>query len=159
MARQRIDASLAALARRRADLSSAHFGLAFLMTEAGGSVAGVAHEHGRLGMAVPKRQLKRAVDRNALRRVAREAWRLAPWGDCARPAVVLVKLRRAEPEWKTSGRAALKKAWRAELDALFLRLRRRLALQASPNPAADPAQPAVSHALPPQPVSQERRDA
>lgn len=159
MARQRIDASLAALARRRADLSSAHFGLAFLMTEAGGVGTPAVHAHGRLGMAVPKRQLKHAVDRNALRRVAREAWRLAPWGDCARPRVVLVKLRRAEPEWKTAGRAALKKAWRAELDELFSRLRRRLAAQAGSTRAAEPAQPSVIEIAPLPAAPRERRDA
>ncbi|MFP5462526.1 MAG: ribonuclease P protein component [Gammaproteobacteria bacterium] len=126
MGRQRIDASLAALARRRADLSSAHFGLAFMMTEADGFVASAHQAKGRLGMSVPKRQLKLAVDRNALKRVAREAWRLAPWGELPRPQVVMVKLRRSEAQWKTMGRAALKKAWRAELDELFSRLRRRV---------------------------------
>lgn len=119
MARQRGDATLAALARRRADLSSPHFGLAFQMPQAGDASAC------RLAVSVPKRQLKRAVDRNALKRVAREAWRLAPWGEAVRPQTVMLKLRRAEPEWKTTGRSALKKAWRAELDELFLRLWRR----------------------------------
>lgn len=96
-------------------------------------------------MAVPKRHLKRAVDRNALKRVAREAWRLAPWGDCPVPQVVMVKLRRSEPDWKSTSRPALKKAWRAELDELFLRLRRRIpALPAPITPAADAPQSVVS---------------
>lgn len=129
MARQRVDASLAALARRRADLSSAHFGLAFLMKESAETGVPVDHAAGRLAMSVPKRQLKRAVDRNALKRVAREAWRLAPWGALARPQVVMVKLRRSEARWKVTGRAALKKAWRAELDELFSRLRCRIQAQ------------------------------
>lgn len=129
MGRQRVDTSLAALARRRADLSSAHFGLAFMMTEADGLVTSIHQAKGRLGMSVPKRQLKLAVDRNALKRVAREAWRLAPWDGLPRPQVVMVKLRRSESQWKTTGRAALKKAWRAELDELFARLRRRVQSQ------------------------------
>ncbi|HWS73970.1 MAG TPA: ribonuclease P protein component [Quisquiliibacterium sp.] len=162
MARQRIDASLAALARRRADVSSAHFGLAFLMTEAGGLVAPAARPSSRLAMSVPKRQLKRAVDRNALKRVAREAWRLAPWGDCARPQVVMVKLRRSEAQWKTTGAASLKKAWRAELDQLFSSLSRRMNAQPVPNDraAGQPASTEVTAAVREKnPAPDERPDA
>lgn len=161
MGRQRIDASLAALARRRADLSSAHFGLAFMMTEADGFVASAHQAKGRLGMSVPKRQLKLAVDRNALKRVAREAWRLAPWGELPRPQVVMVKLRRSEAHWKTTSRAALKKAWRAELDELFSRLRRRVQSQ-SQSPAEATAQAraaAETSTSPMNPQAGERRDA
>jgi ribonuclease P protein component len=165
MGRQRVDVSLAALARRRADVSSAHFGLAFMMTEADGVVASVPHGKGRLGMSVPKRQLKLAVDRNALKRVAREAWRLAPWDELPRPQVVMVKLRRSEPQWKTTGRAALKKAWRAELDELFSRLRRRVQsqTQSQANMQADAAAQAGAAAggdtAPMNPQAGERRDA
>ena len=159
MARQRVDASLAALARRRADLSSAHFGLAFLMTEADGSLAPERRAHGRLAMSVPKRQLKRAVDRNALRRVAREAWRLAPWEGLARPQVLMLKLRRSEPEWKAMGRAALKKAWRAELDELFSRLRRRVQSLPRPDPAVGAGPVVDTPAAPMNANASERRDA
>ncbi len=111
-------------------------------------------------MAVPKRQLKRAVDRNALRRVAREAWRLAPWGDTVRPQVLMVKLRRADPDWKTAGRAALKKAWRAELDELFSRLRRRLAAQTATAGAVPAVKSRVNQtALAAPSCPDERRDA
>ena len=79
-----------------------------------------------LGFAVPRRQLKRAVDRNALKRVAREAWRHARWEGVERPAAAMLKLRRAEPSWESTPRGALKKAWRAELDELFARLVARL---------------------------------
>lgn len=134
MARQRVDARLAVLARRRADLSSAHFGLAYLVQDATDTLASGE----RLAMSVPKRQLKRAVDRNQLKRIAREAWRLQAWGDAPRPAlVVMLKLRRTEADWKTSGRTALKKAWRAELDELFLRMRRRVRAQALRNGLPD----------------------
>ena len=51
---------------------------------------------GVLFLAVPKRQLARAVDRNLVRRIAREAWRAA--GLARRPIAVLVKLRK-RPDW------------------------------------------------------------
>lgn len=159
MGRQRVDASLAALARRRADLSSAHFGLAFMMTEADGFVASARQAKGRLAMSVPKRQLKLAVDRNALKRVAREAWRLAQWDDLPRPQVVMVKLRRSEPQWKTTGRAALKKAWRAELDELFSRLRRRVQSQLTAEATARAEVAAGTSTSPMNLQADERRDA
>ena len=131
MARQRVDATLGALARRRVDLSSAHFGLAYQMREEGGAspvdpAAASRPGRDRISISAPKRQLRRAVDRNALKRVAREAWRHAPWSACGRPQVMMLKLRRSEPDWKTMGRPALKKAWRAEIDELLARLVRRL---------------------------------
>jgi len=129
MARQRVDATLGALARRRVDLSSAHFGLAYQMREeavALPAAAALRPGRDRISISAPKRQLKRAVDRNALKRVAREAWRHAPWAACGRPQVMMLKLRRSEPDWKTMGRQALKKAWRAEIDELLARLVRRL---------------------------------
>ena len=52
--------------------------------DAGTACAGV------LFLAVPKRQLVRAVDRNLVRRIAREAWRAA--GLSRQPLAVLVKL-------------------------------------------------------------------
>lgn len=142
MGRQRVDAALGALARRRVDLSSAHFGLAFQQSEAPddtGAVRGC-----RFAISAPKRQLKRAVDRNALKRVAREAWRLAPWPETGRPQVAMLKLRRSEPDWKTIGRPSLKKVWRAEIDELVVRLIRRLsARDAGPRAASAPAVPSV----------------
>ena len=156
MARPRVDAALGALARKRADLSSAHFGLSYRMEPVQPNTASCApgqdparprSEHspgasrrtgsraGRLAISAPKRQLRHAVDRNAFKRVAREAWRLADWpagGDPQNlPPLAMLKLRRSEPEWKTIGRAALKRIWRAELDELLARLLRRLASQGS----------------------------
>jgi RNase P protein component len=81
-----------------------------------------ARSPGRLGFSVPKRQLARAVDRNMLKRVAREAWRHARWGSIRRPCAAMLKLRRTDAQWKSTPRGALKKAWRAEIDALFERL-------------------------------------
>jgi len=145
MARQRVDATLGALARRRVDLSSAHFGLAYQMREedvafSANVIDVLRTTRDRISISAPKRQLKRAVDRNALKRVAREAWRHAPWSACGRPQVMMLKLRRSEPDWKTMGRQALKKAWRAEIDELLARLVRRLpacaAGSAAPAPGA-----------------------
>ena len=132
MARPRVDAVLGALARRRADVSSAHFALACTSADvalasrpdtpvSASSTASEAQQ--RFAISAPKRQLKRAVDRNALKRVAREAWRLAAWPAGARPDAAMLKLRRSEADWKTMGRAALKKVWRAEIDELVSKAR------------------------------------
>ena len=117
MARQRVDPVFAALARRRPSVGSEHFGLSYQMTD-----PGEASPKPRLGFSVPKRQLARAVDRNAVKRVAREAWRHAQWGSIRAPGAAMLKLRRADAQWKSTPRGALKKAWRAELDELFRRL-------------------------------------
>lgn len=72
---------------------------------------------GVLFLAIPKRQLARAVDRNLVRRVAREAWRAS--GFAALPAAVLVRLRR-RPEWFDQAGVRRRRAGiRSELDALF----------------------------------------
>ncbi len=115
MPRTRVDAEFAALSRRRPDLVSEHFGLALMMR----APHDVASSMGRLGFAVPRRQLARAVDRNALKRVAREAFRQARWAPAASPAVALLKLRSAGAQWRATPRLALKRAWRGELDQLF----------------------------------------
>lgn len=141
MARPRVDKTLGELARRRVDLSSAHFGLAFMPLSQAAPGSDETPRSGqprsgqprpgqlatRLAVSAPKRHLKRAVDRNALKRVAREAWRLADWPAGCRPQVAMLKLRRTDPEWKTMGKSAIKKGWRAEIDALLLRLARRIA--------------------------------
>lgn len=139
MARPRIDAAIAALARRRADLASAHFGLAYSIGNTMPAAATARSPEGhaqpsagfrpRLAISVPKRQLRRAVDRNMMKRVAREAWRLADWAQarrCPSGLQAMLKLRRVEPEWKAMGRNTLKKAWRAEIDALLQQLHKRL---------------------------------
>lgn len=144
MGRQSVDATLGALARRRTDLSSAHFGLGYQMIEPAPDTGQAPVRAQRIGISAPKRQLKRAVDRNALKRVAREAWRLAGWPPAGRPQVILLRLRRAEADWKTMGRAALKKAWRAEIDELLGRLIRRLASQGAQAAAPQGAEVAAS---------------
>jgi len=151
MVRHQADASFAALARRRADLTSAHFGLVYVMAPVHPEPKPRPQAAGRLGFSVPKRQLSRAVDRNALKRVAREAWRLAPWPPALpaqgpgagspldaspsaawplRPHLAMLRLRRAEQQWKSMPRSAVRKAWRAELDELIARLTHRLSIAA-----------------------------
>lgn len=120
MARRGVaDTPLARLARQRGGLRTAHFALGW-SREANAPGDAQAHSP-HLGQAVPKRWLKRAVDRNALRRVAREAWR-ARAADRPLPApIALLKLLHASPEWSTLGASARKRQWRAELDSLFQR--------------------------------------
>ena len=120
------DVSFAALSRRRPDLSSGHFGLV-IVTGRPLSPGQTLDRHPlpeALGFAVPKRLVKGAVERNALKRVAREAWRAASWPAKHRPVRALIKLRRAEGEWKQMPIRTLKKVWRTELDELLARLDR-----------------------------------
>ncbi len=185
MARQRVDPVFAALARRRPTVTSAHFGLSYEMIDpsqatqapadqvaepaanepareaAGETAPGAvpAQRAGpartRLGFSVPKRQLARAVDRNALKRVAREAWRHARWGSIRPPGAAMLKLRRADGQWKSTTRGALKKAWRAELDELFGRLvarvrtERRAASTPAPHAERGSATPEAPKVTPP----------
>jgi len=125
LGRPSVDPVFASLARRRPDLSSTHFGVSFVATGDAELPRSGPASLGKLGFSVPKRLLRRAVDRNALKRVAREAWRHARWNTVARPAA-MIKLRRVDAQWKTASRSALKKAWRGELDELIRRLVSRL---------------------------------
>ena len=112
-----------ALLRSRPGVVSDHFSLHWKALDA---------QPGVLMMSVPKRVLARAVDRNAVRRVAREAWRAASLR--SRPVAILLKLRKrpeAFPEMPAGRRKAM---WRAELDAAFARVGR-----ARPASAAAPA--------------------
>jgi hypothetical protein len=143
MARPRVDKTLGELARRRVDLSSANFGLSFMpvpaedaVPEGPGSAAPIAP---RFAVSAPKRHLKRAVDRNTLKRIAREAWRLADWPVGGRPRVAMLKLRRTDPAWKTMGKTAVKKGWRAEIDALLVRLIRRISTSRHVDPSPERA--------------------
>jgi len=74
---------------------------------------------GRLIVAAPKRVIKRAVERNAMRRVAREAWRAA--GLDRTPLVGLLRVRAAiVPPDSAAGLPARKRLAREELDRLFV---------------------------------------
>jgi len=82
-------------------------------------------ERPQLLMAVPKRLLKRAVDRNAVKRVAREHWRHLRWqhgGGGVRAQRYLLRLKARPVGYAESSRPARKKFWHLELSALFARL-------------------------------------
>ena len=82
-------------------------------------------------MAIPKRQLKRAVDRNTVRRVAREAWRAATRQNAvAEPAQAQAGQAQASPTallrlvsrpqgFALLAQGARKRLWRTELDHLM----------------------------------------
>ncbi|MFT4099825.1 MAG: ribonuclease P protein component [Burkholderiaceae bacterium] len=74
-----------------------------------------------LMMAVAKRLLPRAIDRNRFRRVVREAWRARVSASGMRPpaASVFVRLMRRSDVWRTVPDGQLKRAWRDEIDRLF----------------------------------------
>lgn len=72
----------------------------------------------RLGLVIAKKLAKRSVWRNAIKRVGREAFRLARSG---LPAMDLI-LRLAKPVGAVD--AASKRQWRAEIDTLLTRLPR-----------------------------------
>lgn len=84
----------------------------------------------RFGFTVGKQHARRAVDRNTVKRVLREAARAAvprlePLAGGARIDVVL-RLKAGLPERATVSRATLKRTLRAEADALLAELAQRL---------------------------------
>jgi RNase P protein component len=82
----------------------------------------------RFGFAVGRRFARRAVDRALVKRVLREAARqAAPALAAAAPAATDVLLRLKAPLPAEMGRAELKRALRAEADALLAGLQARLA--------------------------------
>lgn len=105
--------TVAALLRTRPGVRGEHFSLHWRVLDG---------PPGVLFMAIPKRLLARAVDRNAVRRVAREAWRAA---DVARaPVAALLRMTGLPPARGARHRKALV---RAELDEAFRAMSRRLA--------------------------------
>lgn len=70
-------------------------------------------------MAIPKRVLSRAVDRNQVRRIARESWRAARGPQCAQ--TLLLRLKRRPQRFEGLPRGALKQLWRLEIDRLMQR--------------------------------------
>ena len=79
------------------------------------------HVTPRLGLIVAKRLAKRAVQRNLLKRLGREAFRQLRM---SLPAADLV-LRLAKPPGKILDTSA-RQAWRRDIDALLLRLARQV---------------------------------
>ncbi len=104
---------IAALLRTRPGVRGEHFSLHWRVLPA---------PPGVLFMAIPKRLLASAVDRNAVRRVAREAWRAAGAGRL--PVAVMLRMTALPPARGARHRKALA---RAELDAAFGAMSGRLA--------------------------------
>ncbi|MCL4184116.1 MAG: ribonuclease P protein component [Burkholderiaceae bacterium] len=100
------------LLRARPVIGSEHFDLRWKM---------LGQPPGVLLMAVPRRVLPRAVDRNAVRRVAREAWRAATLGGA--PVVAMLRMTRLPVARGVRHRKAIV---RAELDEAFGALGRRI---------------------------------
>ncbi len=79
----------------------------------------------RIQFAVPKKLLKRAVDRNAVRRVARESWRAcfrqirAPERFMSKQHQIRIRLIARPSEFMSMSRPARKRFWRVELDQLI----------------------------------------
>ena len=109
--------------RRGAPLRSEHFTLG--LPPNARSEPGISQGI-ELLMAIPKRQLKRAVDRNTVRRIAREAWRAAMTPEAVRPAAgeqergsALLRLVTRPQGFAGLAHGARKRLWRSELDGLF----------------------------------------
>lgn len=72
----------------------------------------------RLGLVIPKRLARRSVMRNLIKRLAREAFRRAlprlPMSD------MVLRLTR-KPAADTLSDRSVRRAWRAEIDALLIR--------------------------------------
>ena len=99
----------AGLLRSRPVASSRHFGLQRQALEgSGGSV---------LLMSVPRRVLKRAIDRNTVRRIARESLRQVRGP--AEGVALMVRLKRRPDDFEGLSQRARKTLWRSELDQLF----------------------------------------
>ena len=70
-------------------------------------------------LAVAKRLLPRAVDRNTVRRIAREAYRSWHRTQLGLPAVIFIRLRRRSADWMTMPDGQKKRLWRSEIDSLL----------------------------------------
>lgn len=68
-------------------------------------------------MSVPRRVLKRAVDRNTVRRLARESLRAAR--EQASGCALMLRLKRTPTGFEALSQRARKATWRAELERLF----------------------------------------
>ena len=96
------------LLRSRPVASTACFGLHRQPLPADGPV---------LLMSVPRRVLRRAVDRNVVRRIARESLRAQRRGACG--LALMLKLKRVPQGFDVMASRARKARWREELDRLF----------------------------------------
>jgi RNase P protein component len=110
--------------RKRA--SSAHFAISSVSqtqrdrpTNTGENSAGESVvQNGHLLMAIPKRLLKRAVDRNTVRRAARQAWQERVLSKRV-ASTALIRMTAKPADFEQSSRPQRKKRWREELTELM----------------------------------------
>jgi RNase P protein component len=105
---------------RRPGLNSRHFSLTWRRNREGRRDDSAIHRAPRLMLAVAKKLLPRAIDRNTVRRIAREAWRAAEPGH--RDLSVFIRLLSVCDALKLLPDAQRKRLLRAELDGLLSRL-------------------------------------
>ncbi|MGC1443693.1 MAG: ribonuclease P protein component [Burkholderiaceae bacterium] len=79
----------------------------------------LAHNQAKLLLAVPKRLLRRAVDRNAVRRAAREAWRKRVGTHSGRIDDALLRMTALPAGIGQISRPKRKTIWRQELEELM----------------------------------------
>lgn len=109
-------AEFSAVFASRRILRGRNFDLLYLrLDQAVGADKAAAGDGSRLGLVIAKRFARRAVLRNLVKRLAREAFRQGP----SIPSCdVVLRLARALPRADRAGR----QAWRMEIDELLMRL-------------------------------------
>lgn len=104
---------------RRPALTSDHFSLTWRRGDPSRAVVAI-HRAPRLMMAVAKKLMPRAIDRNTVRRIARESWRAVAG---RHPDLDLFVRLQAKPlAWSALPDGQRKRACRLELDGLLARL-------------------------------------
>ena len=104
---------------RRPALTSDHFSLTWRRCDPSRAVVAI-HRAPRLMMAVAKKLMPRAIDRNTVRRIARESWRAVAG---RHPDLDLFVRLQAKPlAWAALPDGQRKRACRLELDGLLARL-------------------------------------
>jgi RNase P protein component len=136
MAAGRPEKAAAPPRKRPAAASSRHFTLSWRRApshtvDSQSPVVGRVGANGQLLLAIGKKLLPRAVDRNRVRRIAREAVRAA--GESGSGLVVFLRLKSAPAQWAVLPDGQYRKACRAELDALLASLPGRTSLKDRPD--------------------------
>jgi len=115
--------------KRRKRVTSAHFSISAVSqgqldrsvndgAPAGSEATDSVTQAGHLLMAIPKRLLKRAVDRNTVRRAARQAWRDQVLSQ-GPTSTALIRMTAKPSGFEQSSRPQRKKRWREELVELM----------------------------------------
>ena len=113
-AHQPVRVNASDLLKLRPVASTPHFGLQRRRLEAVGQTG---NETPVLLMSVPRRLLKRAIDRNTVRRIARESLRGV--GAHTGSVALMLRLKRLPDRFDQLSLRARKLLWRTELEQLF----------------------------------------